>query len=111
MVQLKSIRGGEQCSQRAFRGHTIFHQQYVGKITTLLPPSIEEVLLHICVLFIGPKKLQDDWIRQHAKPLLVRANTVRKALIWLKQNNVEGTATAHRLDRIAGTRMWVHVTS
>ena len=79
--------GESSHAQRAFRGHTIFHQQEVGKIATLLPPSIEDILSHICVLFIGPKKPNDDWIWQHAKPLVVRAHIVRRALIWLKANN------------------------
>ena len=28
-----------------------------------------------------------QWIREHAKPLVVRANVVRRALIWLKEHN------------------------
>ena len=28
-----------------------------------------------------------NWIREHAKPLVVRANVVRDALLWLKENN------------------------
>jgi Helitron helicase-like domain at N-terminus len=87
MVQLKSVRGSGQCAQHAFRGHTIFHQQDIGKIATHLPPSIEEIVSHVCVLFIGPTKPHNLWIRQHAKPLVVRADVVRRALIWLKNNN------------------------
>ncbi|KAF8344829.1 hypothetical protein F5887DRAFT_839825, partial [Amanita rubescens] len=89
MVQLKTMRGGNsgQNAQRAYRGHTIFHQQDVGQFATLLPPSIEDILTPICVLFIGAHKPSLDWIRQHAKPLVVRANVVRQALQWLIQNN------------------------
>ena len=55
MVQLQSIRGGCN-SQRGYKGHTIFHEQDTGKMATLLPPSIEDILTPICVLFIGSTK-------------------------------------------------------
>lgn len=86
MVQLQSVRGAGN-SQRGYKGHTIFHQQDTGKMATLLPPPIEDILTPICVLFIGSTKPSVKWIRDHAKPLVVRANVVRRALIWLKENN------------------------
>ena len=90
MVQLKSMRRSDvnsSTSQRGFRGHTIFHQQDVSKLATLLPPSLEEILAPICVLFIGSRKPTLEWIREHAKPLVVRAHVVRRALKWLIANN------------------------
>ncbi|KAF8310444.1 hypothetical protein F5887DRAFT_910819 [Amanita rubescens] len=89
MVQLKTLRGADnvQNAQRAYRGHTIFHQQDVSQFATMLPPSIEDILAPICVLFIGSRKPSLEWIRQHAKPLVVRANVVRTALKWLIENN------------------------
>ena len=86
MVQLKTMRGN-QISQRAYRGHAIFHQQDTTKVETLLPPSIEDILTPICVLFIGSTRPSFKWIREHAKPLVVRADRVRRALQWLKINN------------------------
>ncbi|KAF8317808.1 hypothetical protein F5887DRAFT_906295 [Amanita rubescens] len=89
MVQLKTMHGGGNSgnAQCAYRGHTIFHQQDIGQLATILPPSIEDILAPICVLFIGSHKPSLDWIRRHAKPFVVRANVVRKALQWLIENN------------------------
>ncbi|KAK2462432.1 hypothetical protein APHAL10511_005566 [Amanita phalloides] len=53
----------------------------------MLPPSIEDILAPICVLFIGASCPTMNWIRDHAKPLIVCANVVRLALTWLKKHN------------------------
>ena len=75
LVQLRTMRGGAN-SQRAYRGHAIFHQQDTTKVFSLVPPDIEDILSPICVLFIGSTRPSVKWIRENAKPLVVRANRV-----------------------------------
>ena len=45
------------------------------------------MLAVICVIFVGSSKLTAEWLREKAKPLVVRRDKVYKALVWLKQNN------------------------
>jgi hypothetical protein len=70
MVQLKSMRGGFNV-QPAYRGHTIFHLQSPSNLATKLPPSIDDILAPICVLFVGATKPSMKWIRENGKPLVV----------------------------------------
>jgi uncharacterized protein DUF6570/helitron helicase-like protein len=74
-------------SQTAFRGHIIVYPQDPSSILSLLPPQIEEITSLICILFIGSTKPSLKWLYEKAKPLAVRANKVRNALLWLKRNN------------------------
>jgi hypothetical protein len=39
------------------------------------------------VIFVGSSRLTNEWLREKAKPLVVRREHVRKALVWLKENN------------------------
>ena len=70
MVQLKTMHGGLD-SQCAFCGHMIFHLQNPGNLAMKLPPSIEDILAPICILFVGAMKLLMKWIQEHAKLLVV----------------------------------------
>ena len=74
-------------SQRGLRGHTIIYPQTPDKLATLLPPSVGETLTYICVIFVGRSEVTKTWLRDKAKPLVVRREKVRNALIWLKENN------------------------
>ena len=74
-------------SQSAFRGHIIVYPQNPSSVASFLPPNIEEVTSLICILFIGSTKPTLKWLHENAKPLAVRANKIRAALVWLKQNN------------------------
>lgn len=73
--------------QRALRGHVIVHPQRPDVVSELLPPSIEDIVAPICVVYTGPNAPSAEWLRKKAKPLLVRADRVRKALVWLKAHN------------------------
>jgi hypothetical protein len=53
----------------------------------MLPPSIEEIVSPICVIFVGSSPPSPEWLRNKAKPLAVHADKVRQALIWLKNHN------------------------
>ena len=86
LIQLKTMRGGGN-TQHAYRGHAIFHQQDTTKVISLVPPSIEDILTPFAFLFIGSARPSVKWIRENAKPLVVRANCVHHALQWLKAHN------------------------
>lgn len=74
-------------SQRALRGHVIVYPQNPDTVARVLPPSIEDIVTPICVIFIGSSPPTQEWIRKKARPLTVRADRVRAALVWLKANN------------------------
>jgi hypothetical protein len=73
--------------QHGMKGHIIIYPQQPSKIAEILPPSINEIITPICVLFIGSSPPTAEWLREKAKPLCVRREKVRNALVWLKQNN------------------------
>ncbi|KAF8237878.1 hypothetical protein L208DRAFT_1015417, partial [Tricholoma matsutake] len=56
-------------------------------VAMVLPPSAEEIMAHVCVIFIGSSPPSAEWLHKKAKPSAVRANKVRHALIWLKAHN------------------------
>ena len=73
--------------QRALRGHVIVHPQRPDIVSEILPPSIEDIVAPICVVYTGSNAPSADWLRKKARPLAVRADRVRRALIWLKAHN------------------------
>jgi uncharacterized protein DUF6570 len=74
-------------SQRGMKGHIIIYPQRPSEIAKLLPPSKQDILTPVCVLFIGSTPPTTEWLREKAKPLCVRREKVRAALKWLKINN------------------------
>ena len=73
--------------QRGMKGHIIIYPQRPSQIARLLPPDMSDILTPICVLFVGSSPPSQDWLREKAKPLSVRREKVRGALIWIKENN------------------------
>jgi hypothetical protein len=69
------------------KGHVIIYPQRPSAIASILPPPIDEISTPICVLFVGSSPPTDQWLREKAKPLAVRREKVRDALIWLKAHN------------------------
>lgn len=74
-------------SQRGMKGHIIVYPQRPSDIASVLPPPMEEISAPICVIFVGSTPPSDEWIREKAKPLTVRRDKVRNALIWLQKHN------------------------
>jgi hypothetical protein len=74
-------------SQRGLKGHTIIYPQQPEKLATVLPPPVEDALTFICIIFVGSSVLTSEWLREKAKPLVVRREKIFKALVWLKENN------------------------
>jgi len=86
-LQEQDADSASPTSQRALKGHTIIFPQQPDKLTDVLPPPLDETLSFICVIFVGSSKPSKEWLRDKAKPLVVRRERVRSALMWLKQNN------------------------
>ncbi|KAF4617233.1 hypothetical protein D9613_005788 [Agrocybe pediades] len=74
-------------SQRGMKGHVVIFPQDVTGVAKVLPPNVDDVKTSLCVLFIGSQKPSKEWLREKAKPLLVRREKIRAALEWLKLNN------------------------
>ncbi|KAI0335961.1 hypothetical protein GY45DRAFT_1230153, partial [Cubamyces sp. BRFM 1775] len=73
--------------QRGIKGHVIIHPQRPEKLATVLPPTVQDILTPICVIFVGHQKPTREWLEQKAKPLVVHREYVLSALRWLKNNN------------------------
>ncbi|EPQ49814.1 hypothetical protein GLOTRDRAFT_23200, partial [Gloeophyllum trabeum ATCC 11539] len=76
-----------QSSDRGMRGHIIIYPQRPDYIAQTLPPSLDDIITPICVLFVGASPPSQDWLKTKAQPLIVRKEKVRNALIWLKRHN------------------------
>lgn len=73
--------------QRAIRGNIIIHPQRPGKLLDVLPPSVEDIVSSVCVIFVGSSPPTREWLRDHAYPLAARPDRIRKMLYWLKAHN------------------------
>ena len=88
IIQLReSMDGVVPNAQRAMRGHIIIFPQQPEYVLDLLPPPLDEVATYICVVFVGSHAPTSQWLRQHARPLLVRRERVLRALKWLQTHN------------------------
>lgn len=74
-------------AQRGLKGHTIIYPQQPDELASILPRPVTETLTFICVIFVGSSTPTKEWLREKAKPLVVRREKVRHALEWLKENN------------------------
>lgn len=74
--------------QRGVRGHIIIHPQHPEKTETTLPLTLDEAAKPICVVFVGSKSPTKEWLKEKAVPLSVRRDKIKRALVWLKENNV-----------------------
>jgi hypothetical protein len=74
-------------SQRGVRGHIIVYPQKPSSIARTLPPSLDDIITPVCVIFVGSHPPTPEWLREKAKPLIVRKEKVLNALNWLKANN------------------------
>ncbi|TFK64750.1 hypothetical protein BDN72DRAFT_730442, partial [Pluteus cervinus] len=87
IMQLREEKKGQPFHQRGLRGHIIIYPQRAETVLNVLPPPLEDVVQPIAVIFVGSQRPTDEWLRQHATPLWVRADRVRRALLWLQKNN------------------------
>ncbi|KAG0693547.1 hypothetical protein DFH29DRAFT_784184, partial [Suillus ampliporus] len=74
-------------SQRGVKGHVIVYPQEASAVANVLPPSMDEIMTPICVLFVGSSPPSAEWLRTKARPLIVQRERVRDALMWLSKHN------------------------
>jgi hypothetical protein len=70
-------------TQRGVRGHVIVYPQRPSDIAKILPPSIEEVVTLICVIFVGSNRRTEEWLQKKEKPLTMRKEKVMATLVGL----------------------------
>lgn len=63
------------------------YPQKPSAIAKVLPPSIDEVITPICVIFVGSNPPTSEWLHKKARPLTVRKEKVLNALHWLRAHN------------------------
>ncbi|KAJ3559445.1 hypothetical protein NM688_g341 [Phlebia brevispora] len=73
--------------QRGLKGNIIEYPQRPGRLLTVLPPPVRDIISIVCVLFVGSTVPTREWLLEKAKPLAVRKDHVRRALLWLKRYN------------------------
>jgi hypothetical protein len=74
-------------SQRCAKGLSLFILRDHLQLEQSYPPSLEDVSTPICVIFVGSSPPTEEWLQKKAKPLAVRREKVRGALMWLKTHN------------------------
>ncbi|KAF8557056.1 hypothetical protein OG21DRAFT_1368781, partial [Imleria badia] len=88
IVHLQEEEGrGAPNAQRGMCGHIIVYPQEPEQAINLLPPSIDDVVTMICVIFVGSTSPSKEWLRTHARPLVVRKQKEFSALLWLSTHN------------------------
>lgn len=87
IIQLNSNDHSSPTAQRGLKGHIIIYPTDPDKLCQVLPAPITEVSTPICALLIGSQEPTADWLMKNAKPLVVRREKVRNALLWLKEHN------------------------
>ncbi|KAJ7168749.1 hypothetical protein C8R46DRAFT_1162979 [Mycena filopes] len=74
-------------AQRGVTGHIIVYPQKPSAIAASLPPSVDDIITPVCVIFVGSSPPTAEWLRSKATPLIVRKEKVVNALNWLKAHN------------------------
>jgi hypothetical protein len=88
IIQMKSDDGIVlPNTQRGVQGHIVIYPQRPDNLLNVLPPSLDDACTPICVVFIGSQQPTQEWLRQNARPLIVRRERIRAALQWLKAHN------------------------
>ncbi|KIK53155.1 hypothetical protein GYMLUDRAFT_179343, partial [Collybiopsis luxurians FD-317 M1] len=73
--------------QRGIKGNIIIFPQRPSSVAKVLPPNVDDIASTICIIFIGSGRPTKEWLKTHAKPLVVRPGKIRRALEWLKSHN------------------------
>ncbi|KAG1843113.1 hypothetical protein DFJ58DRAFT_615528, partial [Suillus subalutaceus] len=89
IIQLKEENQNLQLStnQRGIKGHIIIYPQRLEGIAAILPPTVDDIVTPICIIFVGSCPPSREWLQEKAKPLIVRREKVCAALVWLKKHN------------------------
>jgi len=73
--------------QRGVKGHIVVFPQHPEKISNIMPPAIDDVVTPVCILFCGSAPPTSKWLKENARPLVVRREAVSRALRWLCTHN------------------------
>lgn len=73
--------------QKGMRGHVVVFGADPKHLISKLPPPLTCESVPVCVVFVGDKTPSKEWLLNKAKPLIIRTEIVRGALVWLKANN------------------------
>jgi hypothetical protein len=73
--------------QRGIKGHIIIFPQHPDKISNIMPPTVNDVVTPICILFCRSTPPTPKWLKENARPLIVRCEAVLRALKWLCAHN------------------------
>ncbi|KAG1851019.1 hypothetical protein C8R48DRAFT_570806, partial [Suillus tomentosus] len=89
IIQLKEENQDLQLStnQHGIKGHIIVYPQRPEGIANVLPPSVDDIITPICIIFVGSCPPTRAWLEEKAKPLIARREKVCAALVWLKEHN------------------------
>ena len=87
IIQLQEAGGGAPNVQRGMRGHIIVFPQEPEQVLNILPPSVDEIVTLVCVIFISSSIPSKEWLRRHAQPLMICKEKVFMALVWLCMHN------------------------
>ncbi|KAJ6555577.1 hypothetical protein DFH09DRAFT_814724, partial [Mycena vulgaris] len=61
---------GIPITQRGVRSHIIVYPQRPSAIATSLPPSMENIVTPICVIFVGSQPPTQEWLQKKASPMM-----------------------------------------
>lgn len=73
--------------QRGMKGHIIVFPQHPENIPDVMPAPISDIISPICILFCGSSVPTPQWLKEKARPLVVRREAVLNALQWLRVHN------------------------
>ena len=89
--------------QRGIKGHIIVFPQHPETISNIMPPTTGDVVTPICILFCGSTPPTSKWLKENARPLVVRREAVLRALRWLCAHNhlyADVTIDANRISML-----------
>ena len=87
--------------QRGVKGHIIVFPQHPENLPNVMPPSISDIISPVCVIFCGSATPTPQWLKEKARPLVVRREVVLNALRWLCMHNPLYHNVVIDMDRIS----------
>ena len=73
--------------QRGIKGHVIVFPQHPETVSNVMPAPLSDIIAPICIVFCGSSKPSLQWLKEKARPLVVRREVVLSALQWLRIHN------------------------
>jgi hypothetical protein len=73
--------------QRGIKGHVIVFPQHPETVSEVMPAPLSDIITLVCIIFCGSTKPTLQWLKEKARPLVVRRDAVLNALQWLHAHN------------------------